>query len=145
MSNLNKPPASRRRQGQSAEKSPGSAQPHPGPPNHASDMGVATSQPVAPAVEAAHSIPADPVHTLDHAVTKHHKKSRLLRDSFKFPPEEYSVFEELKGRCRAAGREVKKSELVRAGLLTLKTLTDAKLLEVLGKLKKLKMGRPPKT
>ena len=74
----------------------------------------------------------------------HHKKHKLVRDSFKFPPEEYAVFAELKRRCSEAGREVKKGELVRAGLMTLKALSDKELLEILNSLQKLKTGRPAK-
>ena len=74
----------------------------------------------------------------------HHKKIKLVRDSFKFPPEEYAVFAELKRRCSEAGREVKKSELVRAGLMTLKALSDKELIEMLNGMQRLKTGRPTK-
>ena len=74
----------------------------------------------------------------------HHKKIKLVRDSFKFPPEEYAVFAELKRRCSEAGREVKKSELVRAGLMTLKALSDKELIEMLNGMHRLKTGRPTK-
>lgn len=143
MSNTTKSGRGRRRQSRITEISPASGQPQSSPVHESTDLAVASSPPgavfnTAPAASAA-AIP------LTDPPVKHHKKPKLLRDSFKFPPEEYSVFEELKRRCLAAGREVKKSELVRAGLLALKNLPDAKLFEVLGKLKKLKTGRPPKT
>ncbi len=74
--------------------------------------------------------------------TKKTKKPKLVRDSFKFPHNEYAAIEVLKSRCLEAGLEVKKSELVRAGLLALKNSSDKKLLAILGKLEKLKTGRP---
>ena len=74
--------------------------------------------------------------------TKKTKKPKLVRDSFKFPQNEYAAIEVLKSRCLEAGLEVKKSELVRAGLLALKNSSDKKLIAILGKLEKLKTGRP---
>jgi len=74
--------------------------------------------------------------------TKKTKKPKLVRDSFKFPQNEYAAIEVLKSRCLEAGLEFKKSELVRAGLLALKNSSDKKLIAILGKLEKLKTGRP---
>jgi hypothetical protein len=70
------------------------------------------------------------------------KKHGLVRDSFKFPHEEYAALDALKARCLRAGEAVKKGELVRAGLFALQALSDQQLLEVLGKVEKLKAGRP---
>jgi hypothetical protein len=85
-----------------------------------------------------------PEHPISEIQAVHHKKIKLVRDSFKFPPEEYAVFAELKRRCAEAGREVKKSELVRAGLMTLKALSDKELIEMLNGMHRLKTGRPAK-
>ena len=89
--------------------------------------------------------PMDSVAPLEEAgtdKTKKTKKPKLVRDSFKFPQNEYAAIEVLKSRCLQAGLEVKKSELVRAGLLALKNSSDKKLVGILGKLEKLKTGRP---
>jgi len=89
--------------------------------------------------------PMDSVVPVDEAgtdKTKKTKKPKLVRDSFKFPQNEYAAIEVLKSRCLEAGLEVKKSELVRAGLLALKNSSDKKLVAILGKLEKLKTGRP---
>lgn len=72
------------------------------------------------------------------------KKPKLVRDSFTIPADEYAIIDTLKARCLTAGVAVKKSELLRAGLLTLQALTDKKLAETLDKLEKLKTGRPTK-
>ncbi|MCF7967992.1 MAG: hypothetical protein K9K68_02370 [Methylococcaceae bacterium] len=71
-------------------------------------------------------------------------KHKLVRDSFKFPQQEYLAFHALKARCLEAGLVVKKSELVRAGLIGLLTLTDEQLIELISGLEKLKAGRPAK-
>jgi len=70
------------------------------------------------------------------------KKAKLVRDSFTFPAEDYARIGALKQRALKAGHEVKKSELLRAGLIALSVLTDKALLQVLGAIDKLKTGRP---
>ncbi|MEI7429826.1 MAG: hypothetical protein WCL27_05165 [Betaproteobacteria bacterium] len=70
------------------------------------------------------------------------KKSKLVRDSFTFPAEEYAQIGLLKQRTLKAGQEVKKSELIRAGLALLSASSDAALLKALTKIDKLKTGRP---
>lgn len=72
------------------------------------------------------------------------KKTRLVRDSFTFPENEYALFALLKQRALAAGGEIKKSELVRAGLALLNGLDDAALARVLGRVERIKTGRPKK-
>ena len=72
------------------------------------------------------------------------KKARLVRDSFTFPENDYALFATLKQRALAAGGEIKKSELVRAGLALLNKLDDDELARVLGKVERIKTGRPKK-
>lgn len=71
-------------------------------------------------------------------------KHKLVRDSFTFPEPEYLTLVALKKRLLAAGTEVKKGELVRAGLALLCTLDDAALTAAVGRVEKLKTGRPAK-
>jgi hypothetical protein len=75
---------------------------------------------------------------------KNEVKPKWVRDSFKFPQQEYIAFHALKARCLNSGRVVKKSELVRAGLIALLNLTDEQLLEVMSGLEKPKAGRSAK-
>ncbi len=107
----------------------------------------------APAIDSAKpAIPADtptipsPVATQEADTDKSRKprKQKLVRDSFKFPQQEYAAFDALKARCLKAGLAIKKSELVRAGLVALQALDDDRLIEILNKLEKLKAGRPAK-
>jgi len=72
------------------------------------------------------------------------RKSKLVRDSFTMPETEYSRIAVLKKRLLLRGRETKKSELLRAGLAMLAALDDARLVSELGKVERIKTGRPPK-
>lgn len=51
-------------------------------------------------------------------------KPKLVRDRFSFPKAEYAVLDALKDRAVKAGKAVKKSELLRAGLKALASLPD---------------------
>jgi len=73
---------------------------------------------------------------------KKERKTKLIRDSFKFPELEYQAFDTLKSRCLAKGYVAKKSELVRAGLLVLAAMSDEELLKSVSAVEKLKTGRP---
>lgn len=73
---------------------------------------------------------------------KKERKGKLIRDSFKFPEGEYLAFDDLKARCLKQGCAVKKSELVRAGLLLLSRLSDKGLIAGVEQVEKLKTGRP---
>ncbi|QLG89936.1 hypothetical protein HQ393_12680 [Chitinibacter bivalviorum] len=72
------------------------------------------------------------------------KKAKLVRDSFTFPESDYALIAATKQRVIAAGVEVKKSELIRAGLLALSAMDDVKLLALVNSLEKIKTGRPSK-
>jgi hypothetical protein len=72
------------------------------------------------------------------------KKIKMVRDSFSMPENEYLQFAALKRKCLLAGVHVKKSELLRAGLICLLKLSDSELVNVVGQVEILKTGRPPK-
>jgi hypothetical protein len=72
------------------------------------------------------------------------KKQKLVRDSFTIPESDYALFEALKQRALAAGVEVKKSEVLRAALVTLAKLEDAELIKTIGLVERIKTGRPKK-
>jgi hypothetical protein len=69
-------------------------------------------------------------------------KLKLVRDSFTMPQEDWALIQQLKERALGFKRPAKKSELLRAGLQALITLTDEQLGVALGKLVTLKPGRP---
>ena len=72
------------------------------------------------------------------------KKIKMIRDSFTMPESDYIKLAELKKKCLEAGVHVKKSELMRAGLLSLSKLTDASLLKAIEQVEVIKTGRPAK-
>ena len=70
------------------------------------------------------------------------KKPKLVRDSFTIPKAEYLVLDTLKERALKLSREVKKSELLRAGIKALAALSDTTLLAALSAVPTIKTGRP---
>jgi hypothetical protein len=69
-------------------------------------------------------------------------KHKLVRDSFTIPKAEYVVLEGLKQRAADLRRPTKKSELIRAGIATLKKLGDTEFLAAVNGVPSLKTGRP---
>jgi hypothetical protein len=72
------------------------------------------------------------------------KKPKLVRDSFAMPEKEYAEIGGLKKRLAALKVEVKKSELLRAGVLLLTALNETELSAVVGRIERIKTGRPSK-
>lgn len=71
-------------------------------------------------------------------------KHKLIRDSFTLPEQDYLLFATLKKRALASGVEVRKSELLRAGLAVLARAGDADFLKAVGLVERIKTGRPKK-
>ena len=72
------------------------------------------------------------------------KKSKLVRDSFTMPEQEYAALSEVKKACLKAGFEVKKSELLRIGVALVRALELPALQQAVAGLSPLKPGRPRK-
>lgn len=72
-------------------------------------------------------------------------KTKVIRDSFTMPQDDYAKIAELKQSCHKAGMQVKKSELLRAGLHALGKLSAAQLRQTIARLEQIKTGRPKKT
>ena len=70
------------------------------------------------------------------------KKSKLVRDSFTIPKDEYAAIDALEARALAQGVAIKKSELLRAGLMALAAMGDARFKTALAAVPTLKTGRP---
>jgi hypothetical protein len=81
-----------------------------------------------------------------NAKAAHHRapKIKMVRDSFTFPETEHKRMVQMKKRLIALGTEVKKGELVRAGLELLASLDNQKLLKAVAAVDRLKTGRPKK-
>ena len=117
-----------------------------------------TSMPVArkpavrkktPAVKAVKSVSAAAKPSADGKKAKKEKKvqgkSKVVRDSFTMPQNDYDKIAQLKQVCQKAGLHVKKSELLRAGLQALSKMTVPQLERVIVQLTPIKTGRPKKT
>ena len=85
--------------------------------------------------EPAKSTPAKPVKE---------KKVKVVRDSFTLPKTELLQITDMKKRAMALGIEVKKSELIRAGLQALSSMADVAFKKALGNVPTIKTGRPSK-
>lgn len=72
------------------------------------------------------------------------KKVKLVRDSYAMPDTEYAQIGVLKKRLSGLGSDVKKSELLRGGIALLAALNDAELKAVMGRVERIKTGRPAK-
>lgn len=72
------------------------------------------------------------------------KKPKMVRDSFTIPKDEYGVLDELKQRCIKLAQPSKKSELLRAGIKTLASMSDKNLRAALQAVPSIKTGRPKK-
>ena len=72
------------------------------------------------------------------------KKTKTVRDSFNMPDFDYALIGVLKKRALGAATEVKKSELLRAGLKSLAAMNDREFSAALKAVHIVKTGRPGK-
>ena len=72
------------------------------------------------------------------------KKPKLVRHAFSMPEIEYAQIATLKKRIASLGGNVKRSELLRAGLALLAVLDNVELTAVMARVDRLKTGRPAK-
>ena len=70
------------------------------------------------------------------------KKIKVVRDSFTIPKPEFEKIDALKKRALALGVSVKKSELLRAGLLILSGMSDTAFKAAVANVPVIKTGRP---
>ncbi len=69
---------------------------------------------------------------------------KVVRDGFTMPQADYDKIKSLKALCLKNGVEVKKSQLLRAGLIALEALAVAELLKRIAALAPVKAGRKKK-
>ncbi len=72
------------------------------------------------------------------------KKPKMVRDSFTFPKDEYTILDGLKMRAAKLGNPVKKTELLRAGIKAIAAMQDTAFVAALKVVPSLKTGRPAK-
>ena len=76
---------------------------------------------------------------------KRTKREKVVRDSFTMPKSDYEKIAALKQKCLTAGVSVKKSEILRAGLLLLEAAAPKRLLATVAAVEQVKTGRPAKS
>jgi len=89
-----------------------------------------------PALEEPGSAPRDPKASSEpKAETKKQEKSRgkaaLVRDRFTMPKGDYDTLKEQKQRAARLGKQIRKSELLAAGVQVLSSLSDAEFAQAL--------------
>ena len=105
-----------------------------------------TATPKTPRVKAAKPVEAKPASvTTAEQKSKRVKKEKVVRDSFTMPKSDYEKLAALKQKCLDSGVAVKKSELLRAGLLLLEGVPIARLLDAISAVETVKTGRPAKS
>jgi hypothetical protein len=77
-------------------------------------------------------------------IAKPKPKLKVIRDSFTMPQSDYSKIGLLKQALLKSGLQVKKSELLRAGILELEKLSMTQLKKSISQLEQIKTGRPKK-
>jgi hypothetical protein len=70
------------------------------------------------------------------------KQKKVIRDSFTLPGGDYELIATIRQRCLKLAVNATKSEVIRAGLHILDSLSDQELIEVMERLEKVKTGRP---
>jgi hypothetical protein len=88
---------------------------------------------------------AAPVKATVAVKDKRAKKEKVVRDSFTMPKSDYDKIAALKQKCLEAGVSVKKSEILRAGLVLLESAALKRLLAAVSAVEQVKTGRPAKS
>ena len=80
----------------------------------------------------------------NESIVAKEKKIKMVRDSISIPKAEFLVLGEMKTRAGKLGVEVKKTELIRAGIKVLTALTDTAFVAAIRAVPNIKTGRPTK-
>lgn len=83
------------------------------------------------------AVKTDEIKAKKYKKAKKNLTKKVIRDSFPFPEIEYSILSELKKTCIAEGIQVKRGEILRAGLQLLTHLTLPELKLAIGKVEKI--------
>jgi hypothetical protein len=102
------------------------------------------TKPKALGVKQTVAVEAQPVSAATEQKARRVKKEKVVRDSFTMPKSDYDKLAVLKQKCLGAGVAVKKSELLRAGLLLLEAAPLVSLLDAIAAVETVKTGRPAK-
>jgi hypothetical protein len=103
---------------------------------------TSTSKAKAPAIKAKKPVAKKIVAKKPEVKVMKPHKQKMVRDSFTMPADDYAKLSILKTKCLENGIEVKKSELIRAGLIALSNMPDKTLLSAVTGVERIKTGRP---
>jgi hypothetical protein len=95
----------------------------------------------APSPQVPPAAPKEPLATTSEAAKPAPQSAKVVRDGFTMPQVDYDLLKSLKAQCLKAGVEVKKSELLRAGVQALAALSMTELAARLKALPPVKAGR----
>jgi len=70
-----------------------------------------------------------------------HKVESVIRDTFSMPRDDHTLIEQLRVRAAKEGRNTNKSEVIRAGLRALESISSDELITLLDRLERIKPGR----
>jgi hypothetical protein len=84
-----------------------------------------------------------PATQAQHSTPPSNGAGKVIRDSFTIPSDEYELISRIKKRCMKAGVSANKSEVLRAGLAILDSMSDRELAKAVEGLARVKTGRPP--
>jgi hypothetical protein len=107
-------------------------------------MALADALAKAQAVKLAQPPSVAPAANSKAAKAKKSKRQKMVRHAISMPEIEYEQITTLKKRIASLGGNVKRSELVRAGLALLAVLNNVQLTTVMARIERIKTGRPAK-
>jgi anti-sigma28 factor (negative regulator of flagellin synthesis) len=136
------PAASKPAPGKKASKAKRAAAPASAAPATATAADQPVSTGKASKAKRASAATTEKVSASAEAKSKRAKKDKVVRDSFTMPKSDYDKIAALKQKCLDAGVSVKKSELLRAGLLMLEAAAPKRLLAAVEAVEAVKTGRP---
>lgn len=88
------------------------------------------------------SQPTDEPHHQSQEVVQAVQTQKVIRDSFTLPSGDYELISTIRQRCLKSAVNATKSEVIRAGLYILQSLSDEELVQAIESLEKVKTGRP---
>lgn len=89
--------------------------------------------------EAPATLPSEATAPTEAGATR--AEASVIRDTFSMPPGDHGLIETLRTRAAREGRNTSKSEVIRAGLVSLASLGSAQLIALLDGLVRIKPGR----
>jgi len=124
---------------QAVKAAPASVKPAPKAPSKTAPKAPAKT---AASAKVASKVKAEPKPKAEKPLKE--KKPKLVRDSFTIPKAEFVVLADMKLRAGKLSRQIKKSELIRAGIKALAAMSDSAFLAALKAVPAIKTGRPSK-